>query len=50
MPGSGIRAPGRRPDGTPGGRRRGLALDLLLTHTHLDHILGLPFFQPALPA
>ena len=23
-----------------------MALDLLLTHTHLDHILGLPFFQP----
>lgn len=24
----------------------GLALDLLLSHTHLDHILGLPFFGP----
>jgi phosphoribosyl 1,2-cyclic phosphodiesterase len=24
----------------------GWAADLLLTHTHLDHILGLPFFQP----
>jgi ribonuclease BN (tRNA processing enzyme) len=23
-----------------------LAVDLLLSHTHLDHILGLPFFQP----
>jgi phosphoribosyl 1,2-cyclic phosphodiesterase len=24
----------------------GLTLDLLLSHTHLDHILGLPFFGP----
>ncbi len=24
----------------------GLAVDLLLSHTHLDHILGLPFFGP----
>jgi phosphoribosyl 1,2-cyclic phosphodiesterase len=24
----------------------GLELDLLLSHTHLDHILGLPFFAP----
>jgi len=24
----------------------GLSLDLLLSHTHLDHILGLPFFGP----
>ena len=23
-----------------------LALDLFLTHTHLDHIIGLPFFEP----
>jgi phosphoribosyl 1,2-cyclic phosphodiesterase len=28
------------------GPRSGLRLDLLLTHTHLDHILGLPFFRP----
>ncbi len=29
------------------GRTAGLApIDLLLTHTHLDHILGLPFFRP----
>jgi phosphoribosyl 1,2-cyclic phosphodiesterase len=24
----------------------GLRLDILLSHTHLDHILGLPFFRP----
>jgi phosphoribosyl 1,2-cyclic phosphodiesterase len=43
--GSGIRrlgddllARGRPPDG--------LGVDLLLSHTHLDHILGLPFFGP----
>lgn len=29
--------------GVPAG---GLRLDVLLTHTHLDHILGLPFFRP----
>lgn len=28
------------------GPSAGLALDLLLSHTHLDHILGLPFFGP----
>jgi phosphoribosyl 1,2-cyclic phosphodiesterase len=27
-------------------RTGGLSLDLLLSHTHLDHILGLPFFSP----
>jgi phosphoribosyl 1,2-cyclic phosphodiesterase len=27
-------------------RTKNLTLDLLLTHTHLDHILGLPFFRP----
>jgi phosphoribosyl 1,2-cyclic phosphodiesterase len=43
--GSGIRALGdelvrRAPPA------EGLRLDVLLTHTHLDHILGLPFFRP----
>lgn len=28
------------------GPSNGLVLDLLLSHTHLDHILGLPFFSP----
>jgi phosphoribosyl 1,2-cyclic phosphodiesterase len=28
------------------GRNSELAVDLLLSHTHLDHILGLPFFGP----
>lgn len=28
------------------GRTHGLSVDVLLSHTHLDHILGLPFFQP----
>jgi phosphoribosyl 1,2-cyclic phosphodiesterase len=44
--GSGIRALGNdlasRPAWVAGGRR----IDLFLTHTHLDHILGLPFFGP----
>ena len=31
---------------TRSGRAPRVALDLFLTHTHLDHILGLPFFQP----
>lgn len=29
-----------------GGPEAAPSLDLLLTHTHLDHILGLPFFRP----
>jgi phosphoribosyl 1,2-cyclic phosphodiesterase len=43
--GSGIRAFGDAlvARGVPAG---GLRLDVLLTHTHLDHILGLPFFRP----
>jgi phosphoribosyl 1,2-cyclic phosphodiesterase len=43
--GSGIRALGDelvRRHGT----HAGLGLDVLLSHTHLDHILGLPFFRP----
>jgi phosphoribosyl 1,2-cyclic phosphodiesterase len=43
--GSGIRRLGHDLLGRPGWRS-GSAVDLLLSHTHLDHILGLPFFQP----
>jgi phosphoribosyl 1,2-cyclic phosphodiesterase len=43
--GSGIRRLGDDLIGRPD-RGGGVALDLLLSHTHLDHILGLPFFQP----
>ena len=43
--GSGIRRLGDDLLGRPG-RQGGVAVDLLLSHTHLDHILGLPFFQP----
>ena len=43
--GSGIRRLGddllRRP-----APAQGISVDVLLSHTHLDHILGLPFFQP----
>jgi phosphoribosyl 1,2-cyclic phosphodiesterase len=28
------------------GRTPSLSVDILLSHTHLDHILGFPFFQP----
>lgn len=42
--GTGLRPLGRRLAARhPAG---GLAVDLLLTHTHWDHIQGLPFFQP----
>ncbi|MCU0601205.1 MAG: MBL fold metallo-hydrolase [Desulfobacterales bacterium] len=43
--GSGIRRLGDDLLGRSG-RQGGVAVDLLLSHTHLDHILGLPFFQP----
>jgi phosphoribosyl 1,2-cyclic phosphodiesterase len=43
--GSGIRRLGHDLMTRPGRAPR-VALDLFLTHTHLDHILGLPFFQP----
>jgi phosphoribosyl 1,2-cyclic phosphodiesterase len=44
--GSGIRRLGDDLLRRPGRGGSGLAVDLLLSHTHLDHILGLPFFQP----
>ena len=31
---------------TNGNGQRAIRADLLLTHTHLDHILGIPFFAP----
>ena len=43
--GSGIRRLGLDLMARPGRASR-VKLDLFLTHTHLDHILGLPFFQP----
>jgi phosphoribosyl 1,2-cyclic phosphodiesterase len=43
--GSGIRRLGQDLMARPGRASR-VSLDLFLTHTHLDHILGLPFFQP----
>ena len=43
--GSGIRRLGLDLMTRPGRAPR-MALDLFLTHTHIDHILGLPFFQP----
>jgi len=41
--GTGIRSLGRK---LMAGEAEPLALDVLLTHTHWDHIQGLPFFQP----
>ena len=43
--GSGIRRLGDDLLSRPG-RPHSLSVDILLSHTHLDHILGLPFFQP----
>lgn len=40
--GTGLRALGRALGDEPGTRAH-----LFLTHTHVDHILGLPFFRPA---
>ena len=41
--GSGLRALGHE---LMGGSGRTLAADILLSHTHWDHIQGLPFFKP----
>ena len=38
---------GLRPLGEALARQGAVDLDLLLTHSHLDHICGLPFFAPA---
>src|SRR5918992_4617006 len=37
---------GIRPFGNEFARTGKLEVDLYLTHTHLDHIIGLPFFAP----
>jgi phosphoribosyl 1,2-cyclic phosphodiesterase len=44
--GSGIRLLGNDLASRPGRAAGPARIDLLLTHTHLDHILGLPFFRP----
>lgn len=44
--GSGIRLLGNDLSSRPGRPDGPVRIDLLLTHTHLDHILGLPFFRP----
>lgn len=31
-----------------GAERSGCEIDILLSHLHLDHVIGLPFFRPAL--
>lgn len=42
--GTGLRVLGNAMAASESGRR---AAHLFLTHTHLDHVLGLPFFKPA---
>lgn len=44
--GSGLRELGRKLMEEDFGRGRG-RLDMLISHTHWDHIMGLPFFTPA---
>ena len=44
--GSGLRELGRVLRGQP----EPIAFDLLLTHCHVDHLIGLPFFEPAFSA
>ena len=43
--GSGIRPLGRQLH-TSGNGNGGMSADILVSHTHWDHIQGLPFFQP----
>lgn len=45
--GTGIRNLGIELTEEPEDLRKGLSLHLFLSHTHWDHIQGLPFFQPA---
>lgn len=36
------------PNACKGGEGAGLTVDLLLSHLHIDHVAGLPFFAPSL--